>query len=131
MDGCTSKRSLSLEEKTKRYPEFMKASPQDLVPAMVVSEKVFYESLSMVELINDMNGGSLYPKDIFEKAIVTRWVIFIDKQIIPFFYRVLNGELEVLPTLEKNVKALTDQVRGPYFMGEEFGYVDLVWAPHF
>jgi glutathione S-transferase len=62
---------------------------------------------------------------------VTSEVIFLDKQVLPFFYRILNGQREQIPLFESNLERVSKNLKGPFFMGNQFTMVDLIWAPFY
>lgn len=131
-------------------------NPKGLVPALEYKNQALYESLIICEFIEDAypdHSPQILPKEPFERARARLWVDHVSKAIIPAvkipsmsiilvrylnrlpqFFRILQAQEEAkqgdarkelytaLSTLSKNVK-------GPWFMGNEFGLVDIAIAP--
>lgn len=136
--GGLSKNPLSLEEKKKKYPEFIAASPKGLVPAIQRGEDRIYESLVCVEYVDEAfpEGPSLLPADPAKRARARIWASFVSESINPHFYRMLmkpsNEERE--DEKKKLVENLVVFARaadsvGPYFLGDAFSLADISLIP--
>lgn len=121
---------------------FMTLSPTGKVPVLQIQEddgtsQVLFESVAICEYVDETQPGpSLYPADPFARAQHRAWVEF-GTATLGEAWGYLNARdeaaaaartallAEKLGTLEKALGA------GPYFGGEGFGMVDLVFAPVF
>jgi len=122
-----------------KTPEFLSVNPRGLVPALVHNNKAVYESVVLVEYIDEAfrNNIHLLPEDPYERAMAKIWVDFISKKIVPTFYTILQkqdkddqdaAKTVLLNNLENLVKHMAH--KGPFFQGETFGYVDIMLAPY-
>eukprot|EP00117_Sycon_ciliatum_P035578 scpid17761/ scgid26939/ Probable glutathione S-transferase; Auxin-induced protein PCNT107 len=123
--------------------ELLAVSPEGLVPALVDADgRSVHESLITLEFLEDAFpnlGKPILPADPITRAQARIWSDFCQKKIIPTFYRMLQKRDEVeretarrdmldsVRTLTKAMERLSDQ--GPFFMGEDFGLVDIVVSP--
>ena len=90
-----------------------------------------------VEYVDESwEGTPLLPRDPYERAVVRIWCDHITKKIIPPFYALLMRESdtdrqqakdEFLKQLLELTKAMS--VKGPFFIGSEFGMVDIMLVP--
>jgi glutathione S-transferase len=74
------------------------------------------------------------PKDNFERARIRLWIDHLTKKFIPAFYRTTQAQeedkqKEALNELVDALKKYLDQVKGPWFSGEEFSLADITVAP--
>lgn len=115
-------------------PWFYDISPLEKVPVLLVDDQALFESIPIIEYIDDITPGTLYPETPFERAQHKAWMEFIN-QILSDTYdfyntddnmaykQTLNRIVDRLDTLEEIIDADT-----PYFGGEKFGMVDAVFA---
>jgi len=74
------------------------------------------------------------PKDSFERARIRLWIDHLAKKFTPAYFRTLqaqeeNKQKEALNELVNALKNYLDQVKGPWFSGEEFSLADITVAP--
>ncbi|KAH6914022.1 glutathione S-transferase [Coprinopsis sp. MPI-PUGE-AT-0042] len=89
----------------KKDPEFLAINPKGLVPAVTYKGRALYESLVLSEFFDDAfpsSGTKLLPSDPIERAYARIWIDYI-----PF----------------------TDEIKGPFFLGDQFSLVDVVIGP--
>ena len=114
-----------------------------LVPAMKDQGNAICDSAIILEYINDMwtkpDKGGLLPESPALRATARTWSAYINSNIVKLFYEMLLKEkqedraaskaklLEVIKVLEGAMRDISD---GPFFMGKEFGLVDIMLAPH-
>lgn len=72
--------------------------------------------------------------DPFDRARVRLWVDHIAKNIIGAFHRLVQAQepekqQAYLGEFNKALRTLADQIKGPYFLGDEFSLVDIAVAP--
>lgn len=116
---------------------FHDISPLGKVPVLLVNGEPLFESMVIVEYLDEATPGSLYPADIFEKAKTRSWIVFGED--------ILSQSFDMMNTLDekeyKKAVALLDErfdileedvlAEGPFFNGEGFGIIDAVYAPVF
>ena len=96
-----------------------------------------YESLILCEFLEDTYpkyGKNLLTDDPYTKAYIRIWIDHIAKNIIPSNMRVIMSQdpEKQRAALEENIAALrtfTAQIKGPYFLGDEFSLADVAIAP--
>lgn len=139
--GSYTKISLSLDEKRRRYPNFVAASPRGLVPALSCSGDAgvtVCDSAVMLEFIEENwpTTPPLLPEKPAERAHVRFWCVFAAEKIIPFYYRMLMAKdttgrdaakAQILAGLTQWAQACDDS--GPYFLGSRFSNADLWLFP--
>jgi len=142
--GGYTKKSLSIDQKRELYPEFIEASPRGLVPAIrhpdAVKgniEKVVWESLPTAEYVDAIFGdGTLMPDDPYEKAMVQIWCAHCTDRIQKEYYAALMAQ--DLDTRKEHVQQCYTECRalanamselGPFFLGDRFSMVNVVYAP--
>ncbi|KAL4064249.1 glutathione S-transferase [Scleroderma yunnanense] len=123
----------------KKEKHFLEINPKGLVPAVEYKEKALYESLILLEFLEDAYPSyspNLLPSDPYERAYERIWVDHIAKAIVPAWMRLLMAqpnEREKQDSARKELyeaqKRLLNEVKGPYFAGEQFTLVDVAIAP--
>lgn len=129
-EGYT-KIALSIEEKRAKYPDFIAASPDGLVPALFYQHDdahgqphsdYVYDSLVCVEYINEIfssssasspsssplplrgcNGNNLMSGSPADRAYMRSWVQFVNEKIIPHFYKMLMSPDLILREQAKDI----------------------------
>jgi glutathione S-transferase len=115
---------------------FYDVSPLEKVPVLLVDEKPLFESMVICEYLNDISGGDLYPADAFERAKLKAWIALGDS-ILGTVYDLLQATSE--PEFKRAKAVIIDRLDvleeelsvTPYFTGEQFGMVDVAYAPLF
>lgn len=121
----------------KKEESFLKINPRGLVPAFIVGNGTpLYESIVLMEYLEDAFPQSipLLPEDPIDRARVRMWVDHISKKIVPGFFRLMqaqeeNNQNESRKDLEKAIYQFAEQLKGPYFTGEQFGMADIALVP--
>ncbi|UJR19995.1 hypothetical protein I4U23_023129 [Adineta vaga] len=120
----------------KKDKEFLDINPLGLVPAIVYHGQALYESLILNEFLEDEfpDSKSLLPKDSFQRARCRLWIDYLTKKFTPAFYRTMQAQeedkqKEALNELVATLKNYLDQVKGPWFLGEQFSLTDITVAP--
>ncbi len=98
------------------------------------------DSLRIIEFIDDYypnEGAAIFPESPQQKAEAKYWMDVVSTKIIPYFYRFLKADqpgeardaarTKMLEGIELFTRAMPDQ--GPFFMGPQFGAVDIAFAP--
>ncbi|GBG62537.1 hypothetical protein CBR_g30855 [Chara braunii] len=153
---------IALEEKKVKFrcvevdpyakpAELMAANPRGLVPAIVHKGKGLFESMVVVEYvdeafprgslgIDDRPRGSLMPLEPYDRALARIWIDHIGKKVVPTFYRVLQtqdpkeqdeAKADYLRALKELSMAMVElSPTSSFFMGgEQLGIVDIALAP--
>ena len=115
-----------------------------LVPAMRDQGNAVADSYIVLEYINDMwtktDGKGLFPESPSQRAVARTWSNFIGSNFVKSWYGLIfNKEEKDLEEAKQkllgDIKVLDEAMRstseeGPFFMGKEFGVVDIMLAPH-
>lgn len=135
----------------KKEAEFLALNPRGLVPTLAVpvhddaaEKKPLYESSVICEYLDEVytdttrHGPSLYPTDAYERARARIWIDHVGGKIVPAFYRFMqhsdakpytlaDARAELLGHLKTFIREADPE--GPFFLGREFGIVDVMLAP--
>jgi len=115
---------------------FFDVSPLEKVPVLLVNDEPLFESMVICEFIDNISGDDLYPKDPFKRAQQRAWIALGDA-ILGTVYDLLNADTEID---FKRAKAIIidrldlleeEMIDGPFFAGEQFGMIDVAYAPLF
>jgi glutathione S-transferase len=120
--------------------ELLDLNPRGLVPTLRWHDKPLYESTTMLQFLDEAypdHTPRLMPEEPYERWRVRVWMDFVTTRIIPSFHRFLQfqGEREGLEEKRQEflgyVKELVREMdkEGPFFLGKEFGMLDIVIAP--
>ncbi|CAF1690443.1 unnamed protein product, partial [Adineta ricciae] len=80
------------------------------------------------------DSKALLPKDSFERARCRLWIDYLTKKFTPAFYRIMQAQeedkqKEALNELVEILRKYLEQVKGPWFLGEQFSLTDITIAP--
>lgn len=120
-----------------RKPDwFLAISPLGRTPVLKVADTALFESVAILEYLEDALPNPLHPEDPIERASHRAWIGFGGECLndISGFYSARDEA-----TLEARSAALNARFRvldkqlgdGPWFAGKRFGLVDAVYAPVF
>ncbi|KAG5645414.1 hypothetical protein DXG03_006238 [Asterophora parasitica] len=120
----------------KKENHFLEINPKGLVPAVEYKGKAIYESLVILEFLEDAypDHTPLLPSDPVERAIARIWVDFVSKSVVPAFQRLLQAQEQEKQDAAREelyvaLRKFATEVKGPYFLGDEFSLVDVAIAP--
>ncbi|KAI0079303.1 glutathione-S-transferase [Panus rudis PR-1116 ss-1] len=121
----------------KKEKHFLDINPKGLVPAIEYKGKALYESLILIEFLEDAYPDykpHLLPTDPYTRAYSRIWVDHISKTVVASFFRLLQAQeadkqKAALEDFTGSLRTLVEKVKGPYFLGDEFTYVDAAIAP--
>ncbi len=117
-------------------------NPKGLVPAMLDQGNCITDSYNILQYIDEMwvrsDNKSFFPTKPADRATARTWCDFINSKLAVQFYNVLlregNDKDAAKAPLLESLKVLNDAIKsissGPFFMGAEFGIVDVMLAPH-
>ena len=115
----------------------LELNPKGLVPAIEYRGKALYESLVLLEFLDDAypsHTPSLLPSDPVDRAVARIWIDHFNKSILPAVQRLTQFQAKKQQDDSREVlydaqRKLVEQVKGPYFFGEQFSIVDAAIAP--
>ena len=115
----------------------LELNPKGLVPAVEYRGKALYESLVLLEFLDDAypsHSPSLLPSDPVDRAVARIWIDHFNKMILPAVQRLTQfqdkkQQDDSREALYDAQRKLVEQVKGPYFFGEQFSIVDVAVAP--
>lgn len=120
---------------------FMKISPLGKVPLLKVAregkpEAVLFESAVILEYLEETTAGTkLHPSDPVDRALHRAWMEYGSNVLGDFAKWTTEKDAKNLPALRKTLHdklaRLENAVTGPFFAGENFSHVDVVFAPIF
>ncbi|KAJ6631525.1 glutathione-S-transferase [Mycena sp. CBHHK59/15] len=121
----------------KKEKHFLDINPKGLVPAVEYHGKALYESLVICEFLEDAYpkyGPSILPADPYTRAFARIWVDYISKAFVPAFMRLMQSQEKEKQDLAREelyeaLRKFTAQIKGPYFLGEQFSLVDVAIVP--
>ncbi|KXN87456.1 Glutathione S-transferase omega-1 [Leucoagaricus sp. SymC.cos] len=121
----------------KKEKYFLDINPKGLVPAVEYRDRALYESLVLLEFLEDAypsQSNSLLPSDPCERALARIWIDHFSKSYLPNNQRLTQAQTkekqdEAREALYEAQRKLAQQVKGPYFFGENFSIVDAAVAP--
>lgn len=116
--------------------ELTDINPKGLVPSLKHGDWGSYESSVMMEYIEDIQPVLFKGLSAQAKADQRLWTHFVNGNIIPGFYRLLQAQeeekqIEYAKELQGHLDTLLgkmDEV-GPFFSGKTIGFVDVAVAP--
>ncbi|KAL4913646.1 hypothetical protein BDW62DRAFT_214032 [Aspergillus aurantiobrunneus] len=122
----------------KKPPSLLEVNPRGLVPALRHGDWGSYESSVLLEYLEDLNFDPplLPPGDAKSRAHCRLWTDFINRHIVPNFYRVLQEQnqqkqIENAQELHDAFNTLIEAAdpEGPFFLGPNISFVDIQIAP--
>ena len=95
-----------------------------------------FDSMAIIEFLNDISGGSLHPDDLYERARNRAWIeLASSAQMTIGSLRAAKDEdaFEIhVATLRRRFRSVDQELgEGPFFNGKQFALVDAAFAPIF
>jgi glutathione S-transferase len=115
---------------------FFDVSPLEKVPVLLVDDEPLFESMVICEYLNDISGGDLYPENALSRAHHRAW-IELGSAILGTVYDLMQASNEpdfkrARATIIDRLDVLEEEMtEGPFFAGDQFGMVDIAYAPLF
>ncbi|CAE7933018.1 DHAR3 [Symbiodinium necroappetens] len=115
-------------------PEFLALQPNGQIPVAVIDGEVLRSSDAIIERILRMNGASSevdQSLDPFDDAQSTN-LLRLERQLFSAWLGWLcrgGGRPDFERTLRKVEDTLSSRSSGPYFLGDRFSLVDIMYAP--
>ena len=116
---------------------FVKISPLAKVPLLQVGDEVLFESAIICDYLDETYGDHrIHPVDPLQRAKHRAWVEFSSAILdgIWGFYTAVDSETLALKARDLQLKFVTIESHlkgGPYFAGDKFSMVDVVFGPVF
>lgn len=114
---------------------FMALSPLGRVPVLETSGAVVFESQVIAEYLDEITAGSLHPADPLEKARHRSWIEFGSETLnaIAGFYNAPDAKSfnTRAAVLRDKLVRIEQEIKGPFFAGEDFHMIDGVWGTIF
>ncbi|KAL3489389.1 hypothetical protein BJX62DRAFT_252687 [Aspergillus germanicus] len=116
----------------------LEVNPRGLVPALRHGDWGSYESTVLLEYLEDLNFDPplLPPSDAKLRAHCRLWADYINRNIVPSFYRLLqeqNQQKQIAHAEELrdhfNTLVGAADPQGPFFLGPSLSFVDVQIAP--
>ena len=115
---------------------FLAVSPLGKTPVLLVDQAPIFESAAILEYLEETQPEPLHPDDALDRARHRAWMEFGSAVLndIAEFYSASDNE-----SFEKKIVALRSKFirlegqleAGPYFAGDRFSLVDVVFGPVF
>ncbi|KAJ4296471.1 hypothetical protein N0V90_006516 [Kalmusia sp. IMI 367209] len=122
----------------KKPQSLLDINPRGLVPAIRHGPTwSTHESTVIMEYLEDLQTGpAILPPNPQTRATCRLWTDHINRHIVPTFYRLLQAQdpqdqVSHATELRTEIGKLVDVAdpTGPFFLGREFGFVDVQMAP--
>jgi len=122
----------------KKPQSLLDVNPRGLVPAIRHGLTwSTHESTVIMEYLEDLNEGrALLPKNPQGRATLRLWADHVNRNIVPWFYKLLqaqdpNDQVAHAKEFRDQINKLVDAADfvGPFFLGPEMCYVDVMIAP--
>jgi glutathione S-transferase len=116
---------------------FLDISPRGKVPVLKVDDEPIFESAVINELLDELYPDPpMFPEDPIERAKARAWIVYNEGEIMGPSYMLMVGndveeQREQLRGAFEKVDATLAERDGTYFLGDDFGLVDAVYAPLF
>eukprot|EP01018_Ginkgo_biloba_P039241 Gb_21182 [translate_table: standard] len=130
------------EDLSNKSKQLLEANPiHQKVPALIHNGKLLCESLIILEYIDEMWSSThktILPSDPYDRAVARFWADFADKKFWNAGRRIWMTKGEAQEEAKKEcsealvlMEGAFDQISSgkPYFGGDEFGYLDIAFAP--
>jgi glutathione S-transferase len=135
----SSKRALPLAEKQRLVPGFVECSPRGLVPALLHADAKVFDSIPVMEYIEEaFEGPNLLPTSFASKASVRAGILLWSEIVVGRFYSLLmatsqdaieKGTAALLAGFEEMVPYFCND--GPFFSSHGFSLFECSALPWF
>jgi glutathione S-transferase len=135
----SSKRALPLAEKERLTPGFVQCSPRGLVPALLHCDAKIFDSIPVMEYIEEtFDGLNLLPTHLARKALIRSGILLWNELVIRRFYTLLmsasadaiaRDSAALLAGFEEMIPYFCNE--GPFFSSEGFSLFECSALPWF
>ena len=121
---------------TNKPDWFLRLSPLDKTPLLVVGDNAIFESAVILEYLEETQAPPLHPADALSRAEHRGWIEFGSAVLndIAGFYAAKDEatfKAKIAQLAEKFARLEARAVAAPWFDGEKFSLVDAVFGPVF
>lgn len=114
---------------------FKKISPLGKVPVLLDGEQPIFESVAILEYLEETQPNPLHPRDPLQRAQHRAWIEFSSSILADLWIVETSNDREAvekkLAILREKFERIEQELKGPWFAGEHFSLVDTVFAPVF
>lgn len=115
---------------------FNKISPLGKAPLLQVGDEVLFESAVICEYLDETVGKPLHPSDPLQRAKHRAWMEFGSATLDNIWGFYTAPDAKALQTKRADLQAKFETIEqqlkeGPYFAGDRFSMVDVVFGPIF
>ena len=115
-------------------PWFTDLSPTGSVPMLQADDKVIFESLVIIEFLNDISADNSHPSKTIDVAINRAWMSFATSLLTDLFALVkakTQDEFDkAVQTLNHKLQKVSKQHSGnQFFNNDKFSLVDIAFTP--
>jgi glutathione S-transferase len=133
-------KKIDLSKGEQRSPEYLKINPRGQVGALMTPDGLVTENAAMIIYLNDKHGGSLIPKEGYERAQALQWLMYANSTLHPAYSKALfairnEGGDDLIKTACEAIQSQWDLVEqqleesgGPFLTGESFTAGDIYVA---
>jgi glutathione S-transferase len=114
-------------------------SPKSLTPAIQVAGMPLHDSSIINEFLEETyldSNVALLPQDTYQRARARLAIDFINKTVVPSFFRLLQAQpdeperqVSALEEFTAALATISSQRKGPFFFGDNISLVDIAIAP--
>ena len=112
---------------------FLKISPHGKVPVLLVDETPLFESLVILEYLDETLSPRLHPADALERARDRAWFSVADALNVAAYQLMIAPDPERLHQhaagARQHLARLEEQLQGPLWRGDHFSAMDAVIYP--
>jgi len=136
---------VAMERLAHKRKEYVEMNPYGKVPVLEVDDKFLYESLAIIDFLeNTFDENSMLPKNAFLRAQTRMLCGICDTEfannVTPYFFAKrflsedkwdIHGFGKVLKRLKRHFKILSNQLGDKeYMIDGKFGLVEICYAPY-
>ncbi|MBY0532617.1 MAG: glutathione S-transferase family protein [Xanthobacteraceae bacterium] len=134
-----AEKGVSFERKNvdlSNRPEwFKKISPLGKVPVLLDGEQPIFESVPILEYLEETQPNPLHPSDPLRRAQHRAWIEFGSTVLADLWVVETSPDRDTvekkLEILRGKFERIESEAKGPWFDGEKFSLVDTVFGPVF
>ncbi|MCB9549526.1 MAG: glutathione S-transferase family protein, partial [Myxococcales bacterium] len=112
---------------------FLEISPHGRVPLLQVDDTVLFESLAILEYLDETHGDRLHPADPLARARDRAWFPVVDAFFASGYQLCIAPDEDrfaaQLAASRQHMAKLEDQIQGPLWRGDAFTLMDAVAYP--
>lgn len=112
---------------------FLAISPRGKVPVLLTGGVAIFESVVILQYLDETHGPRMLPEDPLERARHRMWVE-ISNDLMTGHYKIATAatpdeRTQAIATARDSLERFEQVVAGPFFAGERLGMVDVAAGP--